>query len=409
MKKIKGFNSLGKRVAKMAKAVKYKKKMKSLNRAGGGIVGKTIKEASKALKKTKKTGGKNTSGNFPTQKKGVIANKFKVTEGSRLDPDTGGSVDIGRQVGTRGEKVTGVNKPGARGNNFLKDQQTPATRKRAARTVSLEKKKKEGTLTAKERVELSNINKADIEAFKRQTGQTIKGKQNRYDAAKKRKKPKVDDVDHLIQTGEIRPGFNPTPNQIKIAIRNAQARNDTIDVRKLKAKLEMLEPTTPGNTAIKGYSGNTGKPKANLNSGKNKKPREFKNRAEERKAGGPVIKRKLGTKIGKPKVKEVIPSWMKGLSPKQIQEIKGGPLPSGYRSGSKQKKKKKKNIQMADVKVKKIPTVPMDPSLSATFRKGGKGGTKSRQPKKFIRKTGGVVKRKSGGSVGTRFVADCYK
>ena len=384
--------------------------MKSLNRAGGGILGKTIKEASKALKKTKKTGGKNTSGNFPTQKKGVIANKFNVTEGSRLDPDTGGSVDIGRQVGTRGEKVTGVNKPGARGNNFLKDQQTPATRKRAARTVSLEKKKKEGTLTAKERVELSNINKADREAFKRQTGQTIKGKQNRYDAAKKRgKKPKVDDVDHFTQTGEIRPGFNPTPNQIKIAIRNAQARNDTPAVRKLRARQQALEETKPGETAIKSYTGNTGKRKVNLNSGKSNKVRGHSLRAEERKAGGPVIKRKLGTKIGKPKVKEVIPSWMKGLSPKQIQEIKGGPLPSGYRSGSKQKKKKKKNIQMADVKVKKIPTVPMDPSLSATFRKGGKGGTKSRQPKKFIRKTGGVVKRKSGGSVGTRFVADCYK
>ena len=61
----------------------------------------------------------------------------------------------------------------------------------------------------------------------------------------------------------------------------------------------MLEPTTPGNTAIKGYSGNTGKPKANLNSGKNTKPREFKNRAEERKAGGPVIKKKFGNMIGR--------------------------------------------------------------------------------------------------------------
>ena len=359
--------------------------------------------AKKLLKKPAET-------KFPTQKKGVIANQFKVSEGARLDPDTGGSVNIGQKVGTKGEKVTGVNEPGAQGNNFLKEQQTVATRKRAALTVKLEKKKKEGTLTAKEKVQLANINKSDKEAFRRQTGQTLQAKQRRNDAnERKAKKFKLDDVAHLTQTGEIREGFKPTPNQIKTAIRNAEARKDTIDVRKLKAKLEMLEPTTPGNTAIKGYSGNTGKPKANLNSGKNTKPREFKNRAEERKAGGPVIKRKLGTKIGKPKVKEVIPSWMKGLSPKQIQEIKGGPLPSGYRSGSKQKKKKKKNIQMADVKVKKIPTVPMDPSLSATFRKGGKGGTKSRQPKKFIRKTGGVVKRKSGGSVGNRFVADCYK
>ena len=259
----------------------------------GGVVKEGVKRLSKKLLK------KPAETKFPTQKKGVIANKFKVTEGSRLDPDTGGSVNIGRKVGTKGEKVTGVNEPGAQGNNFLKEQQTVATRKRAALTVELEKKKKEGTLTAKEKVQLANINTSDREAFKRQTGQTTQAKQRRNDANKRKaKKFKLDDVAHLTQTGEIREGFKPTPNQIKTAIRNAEARKDTIDIRKLKAKLEMLEPTTPGNTAIKGYSGNTGKPKANLNSGKNTKPREFKNRAEERKAGG-MVKKMGGGKIYK--------------------------------------------------------------------------------------------------------------
>ena len=129
------------------------------------------------------------------------------------------------------------------------------------------------------------------------------------------------------------------------------------------------------------------------------------------KDGGPIVKRK-SPGMTAPKVKK-IPSgdldWMKGLTEDQIKEMISGPKVGGERRANIKKKKKKKNIQMANVKVKKIPTVPMDPSLSATFRKGGKGGTKSRQPKKFIRKTGGVVKRKSGGSVGTRFVADCYK
>ena len=253
----------------------------------------------KIVKKKKKTGGPNKNNQAPTQTKGVIANKFKVTEGAYKDPVSGGSVNIGRQVGTKNEKVTGVNKPGARGNNFLKDQETAATRKRAALTVELEQKKKKGTLTPKEKVKLSNINKTDRESYRRQTNQTLQAKQRRNDAAKKReKKPKVDDVAHFTQTGEIRTGFNPTSNQIKVAIRNAEARKDTPAVRKLKAKQQALETTKPGKTAIKSYNGNTGKPKVNLNESKNNKPREFKNRAEERKAGGKVVKRDMGGSIG---------------------------------------------------------------------------------------------------------------
>ena len=118
-----------------------------------------------------------------------------------------------------------------------------------------------------------------------------------------------------------------------------------------------------------------------------------------KKTGGPIVKRK---RPGTTK-----PAWMKGLSEDQIKEMIGGPKPSGERR-AKIKKKKKKPIQVAKVTVKKIPTVPMDPSLSATFRKGGKGGTKSKQPIRHIRKGGGVVKRKGGGSLGQRFIASFY-
>jgi len=121
------------------------------------------------------------------------------------------------------------------------------------------------------------------------------------------------------------------------------------------------------------------------------------------------VSKKSGGSIKAPKVKQ--PSWMKGLSEDQIKEMIGGPKVGGERRANIKKKKKKKNIQMANVKVKKIPTVPMDPSLSATFRRGGKGGTKSRQPKKFIKKYGGLVKRKKPGKIGSgdQFVRDCYK
>ena len=60
---------------------------------------------------------------------------------------------------------------------------------------------------------------------------------------------------------------------------------------------------------------------------------------ENKKKKKPVVKRKTSGPT-KPKVKT--PDWMKGLSPAQIQEIKGGPLPSGYRSGKKIKKKPSK-------------------------------------------------------------------
>mgnify|MGYP003677326701 CR=1 FL=1 len=110
-----------------------------------------------------------------------------------------------------------------------------------------------------------------------------------------------------------------------------------------------------------------------------------------KKAGGPIVKRK---RPGTTK-----PDWMKGLSEDRIKEMLGGPKPSGERRTKK--KQKKKPTQVAKVTVKKIPTVPMDPNLSATFRVGGKGGTKSRSKKTYGKKAGGpVIKKKFGQIIG---------
>tara|TARA_R110000824_G_scaffold371152_2_gene560821 strand:- start:8 stop:1282 length:1275 start_codon:yes stop_codon:yes gene_type:complete len=368
-----------------------KVKKKKINTKSEKPVMTTNKKIVKKKKK-KKTGGPNKNNQAPTQKKGVIANKFKVTEGAYKDPVSGGSVNIGRQVGTKGEDVTGVNKPGARGNNFLKDQETAATRKRAALTVELEQKKKKGTLTPKEKVKLSNINKTDRESYRRQTGQTLQAKQRRNDAAKKRgKKPALDDVAHFTQTGEIRTGFNPTSNQIKVAIRNAEARKDPPAVRKLKAKQQALEPTEPGKTAIKSYNGNTGKPKVNLNESKNNKPREFKNRAEERKAGGKVIEKKFGRKV------------MSSVAKKAI----GGP------GGALPKKRKSKKLEGTKLPIKK----KMAGGSLKDIPAGNKGlpnlPTATRN-KMGYKKAGGIVKRKASGKViksstsGQDLVNSCY-
>ena len=43
------------------------------------------------------------------------------------------------------------------------------------------------------------------------------------------------------------------------------------------------------------------------------------------------------------------------------------------------------------VKVRKIPEGPRDPKLSATFRVGGKGGSKSKGKRKHVRKLGGTI------------------
>lgn len=124
------------------------------------------------------------------------------------------------------------------------------------------------------------------------------------------------------------------------------------------------------------------------------KKRGYANLAK--KAGGPVIKRKAGQRIGTPKVKKIIPddSFMKGLSQDAIDDILGRPKRDA--AGVKRSSKKKKgNTKVA--KIKKIPEGPRRPDLGATFRKGGKGGSKSRSKKRFIRKSGGPVVKKMGG------------
>lgn len=148
-------------------------------------------------------------------------------------------------------------------------------------------------------------------------------------------------------------------------------------------------------------------------------------RKQIKKAGGPVIKRKTGDRIGTPKVKKIIPddSFMKGLSQDAIDDILGRPKRDA--AGVKRSSKKKKgNTKVA--KIKKIPEGPRRPDLGATFRKGGKGGSKSKSKKTFIRKSGGpVVKKMGGGQVlkygkgtgsktikgnmdGNGYVAGCY-
>tara|TARA_R110002020_G_scaffold400422_1_gene610495 strand:+ start:75 stop:980 length:906 start_codon:yes stop_codon:yes gene_type:complete len=55
-----------------------------------------------------------------------------------------------------------------------------------------------------------------------------------------------DDYDHMLDTGEIRKGFNPTPRQLEQAIKNQKARGKTSRVRQLEARLESRDPAVRG-------------------------------------------------------------------------------------------------------------------------------------------------------------------
>ena len=169
--------------------------------------------------------------------------KFNVIEDTRIDPETGGSPKIAREIdkGLAGKVETDTAKKGMR--NFLKLQETESTRKRAKRTIELEKKVNKGTATSKEKAQLKQINKEDKAAFIRQTG---KGKRQPSKGRKKKKDP----VAHMMQTGEILEGFKPTKNQISMAKRNAEARKikpktgDSLTKKEAKALLGLTKKKT---------------------------------------------------------------------------------------------------------------------------------------------------------------------
>ena len=187
-----------------------------------------------AEEEMKKAGRK---GKSPVQNKpGVIKGKgYVAKEGAGVDPETGGSVDVARLVGTRGEKVsTGA---GTRARGFVDEQATKGGRERAKRVVKLEEKREAGTLTKKESAELKRLNKADTDAAERQAGRTIASRQSKSEAQKKVQASKIDSWSDLIKYGVL--PDNPkdlTINQLKIALRNVEARKELAAGAKNKSK-----------------------------------------------------------------------------------------------------------------------------------------------------------------------------
>jgi hypothetical protein len=102
------------------------------------------------------------------------------------------------------------------------------------------------------------------------------------------------------------------------------------------------------------------------------------------------------------------------MSPTQFQALKnkhlkkGEKLPKNFMTIVREEAKKK-NIEKPKVTIKKIPEGPRDASLSATFRVGGKGGTKSKSKKTYGKKAGGPVVKKFIGGVISKGVKEAAK
>ena len=201
---------------------------------GGSSVQKPMRDA-KSKNQRYQRFGDGEDKEVPIPKK-----KFTETEGTRRDPEGKGSVDAARDVGTRGEKITRGSKSGA---NFLTDQSAVGGgRKRAKAKVQLEKLERQNKLTAKEKTQLANMRKADKKAADRQAGKNIKSKLAKSAAQKKvsATKKAEEDLTHFYQTGEMRKGFKPTPQQERQAIKNLKARGMTKQAREIEARKSLV-------------------------------------------------------------------------------------------------------------------------------------------------------------------------
>jgi hypothetical protein len=213
-------------------------------------------------------------------------------EGARHDPDTGGSVDAAREVGTKGEKVT-IGK--LTSNNFLRDMASAGSRARAKAMADIDKELQ--TATGKNKKNLLNardkLDAADKAAFNKQQGKNRSHKDEMI-RRKYSKKKEPDGYAALLETGEIISGFKPTKNQVQKAISNLKQRGKTDVARQLEAKFEL---------GSKKYKAQKVKEAKNMREGSGKRTpsRGHTPRAEERKRGGKVTYRAGGDLVSKKK------------------------------------------------------------------------------------------------------------
>ena len=244
--------------------------------------------------------------------KGTTKRRSSEPEGAALDPETGGSVDVSRQVEQRmrsgAEKVTRGKASGDRG--IVAESTSRGTTERAKTKVQLEALVRDEKATAAQRRRLKEMEDKDVADTLR--AEKTAAATRRENAAREAGKDKRDPRDTLMQTGEIMEGYNPTDREMKQAISNLNARKTD---PKIRERMAVLESMIGGKTRTSST------------------PKGMNVRAEERKKGGKVAKRADGGKVVPiPKRKPMPP--VKKVSSEDAETIKRGNRMQSYEAGA---------------------------------------------------------------------------
>ena len=231
----------------------------------------------------------------PKEKK---SRQVSEPEGARLDPETGGSANVGRQV--EGRRVQGQEKitrgkesvPGG----IVKESTSEGAKAKAKTKVQLEALVREGKATPAQKRRLKEMEAKDVADASRAARTAAATR--RANAAKTAGKDKRDPRDVLMQTGEIMEGYTPTQREINQASSNLQARQTSPKRREGMAVLE--KKATGAKTLGRKSGGLTAKA---MEKKKKKLPPEARNKMGYEKAGGSMKKKgyKSGGSISKPR------------------------------------------------------------------------------------------------------------
>jgi len=177
--------------------------------------------------------------------KGEKTTPFSESEGARVDPETGGSVDTSRKLEARRlsgvEKITKGKASGDRG--IVAESTSKGMIARSKRVANLETKEEKGIITKEEKRELDRKTAKDV-ADKARADRTAAATR-KANAAKEAGKDKRDPRDTLMQTGEIMEGYNPTDREMQQAISNLNARKTDPKIRERMALLERRLTNAP--------------------------------------------------------------------------------------------------------------------------------------------------------------------
>lgn len=180
-------------------------------------------------------------------------------EGMAKDPVTGGSVRAGSDVDKgKAGKVTRSPAPG-----FLQSQRTEGSRAKAQEKVDLATKVREGTATKAEVNRLRQLRQQDVvdtlsatakgaQTSKKKTKATLPTLKSIPEEKKPATKPAINP-----RTGEINESvFNQlTPGQQEAQVRSAMAKMEGPRRRELKALLDEMKPTEPGESGVRARKG----------------------------------------------------------------------------------------------------------------------------------------------------------